>query len=237
MPMSYNHTPLDIKQSPQIKICGLMLAREAYECAALGAHAIGCIFYPKSPRHVSKEQARDIAKALPSGTIHVGVFVNEGFDEIMRKVDYCHLTAVQLHGQERPDLINKLHDEHLLIIKALFDKKKPDFNDAVNYRASAYLVELGEGKLPGGNARSWDWRKARELGKTHPFILAGGISEHNVTDAIDLCSPDAIDISSGVESVPGRKDMVKVKSFISKVMTSDVNININDRKLRRIFNA
>jgi phosphoribosylanthranilate isomerase len=225
------------RQSPQIKICGLTDAHEAYECAALGAHAIGCVFYSKSPRNVSQKQARDIAKALPAETTLVGVFVNEQYDEIMRKVDYCHLKAVQLHGQESRDLVDRLRNENLLIIKALFDKIKPGFKDAPHYRASAYLAEYGKGKLPGGNALSWNWEKACEVGQSFPLILAGGISEDNVLQAMYEGFPDALDISSGVESVPGRKDITKVKSFISKVITSDVYKNSPTKKLRRIFNA
>jgi phosphoribosylanthranilate isomerase len=237
IPMKNSNIKQDNKQIPQIKICGLTNAHEAYECAALGAHAIGCVFYPKSPRHVSQKQARDIAEALPPEISLVGVFVNEGFDEIMKKVKHCHLNAIQLHGQEPPDLANRLRNENLLIIKALFDKIKPGFNDASRYRASAYLVECGKGKLPGGNALSWNWEKAIELGKSYPLILAGGISEDNVIQAINESSPDALDISSGVESAPGRKDIAKVKSFISKVTTSDLYKNSNAKKLRRIFNA
>jgi phosphoribosylanthranilate isomerase len=225
------------KQSPQIKICGLTNAREASECAALGAHAIGCVFYPKSPRNVTEQQANDIAKSLPAHIAVVGVFVNSSFDEIMRKVNTCRLSAIQLHGQESPDLVEKLHKENILTIKALFLKTQPGFEDVSQYHASAYLVEYGKGKLPGGNALSWNWGKARKLGETHPIILAGGISEENVCQAINDCSPDAIDISSGVESAPGRKDIGKVKSFISKVTTSGLKNNSDTRKLRRIFNA
>ncbi|MBW1848892.1 MAG: phosphoribosylanthranilate isomerase [Deltaproteobacteria bacterium] len=227
----------DNRQSPQIKICGLTNAQDAYECASLGAHAIGCVFYPKSPRHVSENQARDIVRALPPAIMVVGVFVNSSFDKIMGKVDMCGLSAVQLHGQEPPDLVDKLRKEKLLIIKTLFDKTQPGFKDVSRYHASAYLVECGEGKLPGGNALSWEWGKASELGKSYPLILAGGISEDNICQAIHECSPDAVDISSGVESVPGRKDIAKVKSFISKVSTSNSHKKSKDYKLRRIFNV
>lgn len=224
-------------QRPQIKICGLMDVQEACDCADLGAHAIGCIFYPKSPRHVTDNQARDIAKALPSHITVVGVFVNTPFDEIMKKVDMCGLTAVQLHGQEPPDLVDKLRDKNLLVIKALFSEKEPGFEDAFLYHASAYLVECGKGKLPGGNAMSWNWGKARALSNKYPLILAGGIDEENVIQAIHDGSPDAIDISSGVEVSPGRKNIMKVKSFISKVMAVDFDQVGQNKELRRLFNA
>jgi len=235
--METSNKQQDKGQSPQIKICGLTNTQEAYECAALGAHAIGCVFYPKSPRYVTDNQARDIARTLPSSISLVGVFVNSSFEEIMKKVDTCGLNAVQLHGQEPPDLVYRLSKENLLVIKALFDKTHPDFEDASRYHASAYLVECGKGKLPGGNALSWEWGKASELGISYPLILAGGISEDTVCQAIHECSPDALDISSSVESAPGRKDIAKVKAFISKVSTSDVYKKSPNRKLRRIFNV
>jgi len=222
---------------PQIKICGLTRPQEALACAAAGAHAIGLVFYPKSPRHVADDQARDITRALPPEIARVGVFVNASFDDIMKKADRCGLNAVQLHGQESPDLVEQLAGEDLLVIKALFHKHAPGFKEASAYRASAFLVEYGKGKLPGGNARSWDWGAARELTGSFPLILAGGISEENVVRAIEQCLPDAVDISSGVESSPGRKDISKVESFISKVNTAQFEQKNYDRKLRRIFNA
>lgn len=222
---------------PQIKICGLTDVQEACDCAALGADAIGCIFYPKSPRHVTDNQARDIVNALPSHTAVVGVFVNTPFDEIMKKVDMCGLTGVQLHGQESPDIVDKLREENLLVIKALFEKSQPDFEGVSLYHSSAYLVECGIGKLPGGNALSWNWGKARSLSNKYPLILAGGIDETNVTQAINEVLPDAIDISSGVEISPGRKNIMKVKSFISKVTAIDLEQDGQNKKLRRIFNA
>jgi phosphoribosylanthranilate isomerase len=231
-----NNNP-DTVQTPQIKICGLTNAQEACDCAALGADAIGVVFYPKSPRHVTKTQARDIVRALPPGTPVVGVFVNNSFGEIMKKVEACGLNAVQLHGQEPTDLIDKLVKENLLVIKALFEKANPGFKDAPRYRASALLVECGKGKLPGGNALSWEWGKAGGIGKTYPLILAGGMTEENVAHAIRECAPDAIDISSGVESVPGRKDIHKVTSFISKVASAGLDSTTQKRKLRRIFHA
>jgi len=225
------------QQIPQIKICGLTDASQACECAALGADAIGCVFYPKSPRHVTAKQARDIASALPPETACIGVFVNAAYDDIMKKVVECQLSGVQLHGQESPGLVDRLRNEQLLVIKAFFESGEPSFTDTPLYHASAVLVELGKGKLPGGNALAWDWKKARSLGETYPLILAGGISEDNVAQAIAACAPDAIDISSGVESIPGQKDMAKVKSFIARMNQSGQTTNAKHRKLRRIFNG
>ncbi len=219
-----------LKNRPQIKVCGLTSAEEALGCAVLGANAIGCVFYPKSPRNVSEMQAKEISTALNPEIKTVGVFVNETFLNIMQKVERCHLQAVQLHGQESPDLLNRLRSENLVVIKALFLEHEPFLKEVANYNASAFLLECGKGALPGGNAQTWDWEKAKALGKKYPFILAGGLAPDNVALALDASLPDAVDVSSGVEAIPGRKDFRKVDSFIKAVF--DYNPK---RKMRRIF--
>ena len=202
---------------PQIKICGLTEIKDAVQCAYLGADAIGLVFYPKSPRFVSDDRARDICFALPKGIKRVGVFVDETFASIMQKVEKCGIDTVQLHGNESPEIATSLRKEKLIVIKALFHTKKPAFEDAVNYKVSAFLAECGTGALPGGNALSWDWEKAKMISGKYPLILAGGLTPENVSQAVCLCLPDAVDVSSGVESAPGIKDIEKVKLFISMV--------------------
>jgi phosphoribosylanthranilate isomerase len=200
---------------PQIKICGLKRVDEAVQCAELGANAIGMIFYDKSPRFLSDTQAQNICKALPDSVGKIGVFVDESFDGIMEKVHRCGLTGVQLHGMEPPELIDRLIHENLLVIKGLFTQKEPNISSVFLYKASAYLVECGKGKLPGGNAMAWNWSQAFDFGIKNPFILAGGLDPKNVVQAINQCSPDAVDVSSGVEICPGHKDITKVRDFIS----------------------
>lgn len=204
--------------APQIKICGLTRVDEAVACVQLGAHAIGLVFYPKSPRCVTIEQAARIIRALPSDRVKtVGVFVDESYDTIMRIVNACRLTAVQLHGQESPQRVQRLRRENLLVIKALFSARDPGIKKADAYDPTAYLVECGRGMLPGGNARAWNWKEAAPFAATHPCILAGGLSPVNVEEAIAAALPDAVDVSSGVESAPGRKDISEVEHFITAV--------------------
>ena len=218
-----------MRKIPQIKICGLTRSDEAIECARLGADAIGLVFYPASPRNLSRQKAKEISLALPSEVTTVGVFVNETFSNIMEIVQYCKLKAVQLHGDESPKLVNKLRKENIIVIKALFTNKKPFLKDISDYNASAYLVECGKGILPGGNAEAWNWEEAREAGMKYPLILAGGIDRNNVSKAVAAGLPDAVDISSGVEFYPGRKDPEKVKSFIKAV--SECNLPGKTRKI------
>lgn len=230
--MSKEHKDLiyNSKFIPQIKICGLTRVDEAVKCAELGADAVGCVFYPKSPRNVTENRAREISQALPRHVKTVGVFINESYDDIMRKVDKAFLDIVQLHGQESPRLVERLRNENIRVIKALFVDKKPSMDRAADYDASAFLVECGKGVLPGGNALVWDWEKAAGFSRTYPLILAGGLSPENVSRAVDASAPDAVDVSSGVESEPGRKDPAKVKAFIDAVSG-----NAAKKPLKRVF--
>lgn len=220
--------------SPQVKICGLTRVDEALACAALGAHAIGFIFYPKSPRVVTVGQARAISLELPSSVCRVGVFVDETFDTIMQVVRTTRLQAVQLHGLESPALVEKLSDQGLTVIKALFSHREPFFTTAAHYPAAAFLVEYGAGPLPGGNARTWDFSLLKNFGKEAPLVLAGGLAIDNVEQAINQCQPDAVDISSGVEFKPGKKDLTKVKEFI--MVTQKSRIAIPNRRIFYVNN-
>ena len=215
---------------PQIKVCGLTDVKEAVETASLGANAIGLVFFDKSPRNLSLHQAKEISSALPKKIVTTGVFVNESFAEIMRIAEYCRLKAVQLHGREAPVVVERLAKEGLQVIKALFVEKKPSIYEIDNYKASAYLVECGKGALPGGNALTWNWEKALDLSKKYPLILAGGLTPENIAAAIEAGMPDAVDVSSGVEASPGRKDLVRVKLFIEAVLRCKVI-----KKAKKIF--
>jgi len=213
--------------SVQVKVCGLTRVDEAVACAQAGARAIGCVFYTESQRFVSNATAGAIRRALPAEVLCVGVFVDEPFDAIMRSVEHTGFSAVQLHGRETPDLVQRLLREGLFVIKALFNGRAPGIEDAPHYSASAFLVECGQGPLPGGNARAWEWDRATALGARHPLILAGGLTPDNAAQAVRAALPDAVDVSSGVEASPGCKDIRKVERFISAVSTANAR--------RRIF--
>ncbi len=221
--------------SPQIKICGLTRENEALACAEAGADAIGFVFYPKSPRFVSDDQAKGICDALPSSMAKIGVFVDESLEAILRKYRFCGLTGIQLHGGETPEFIEELSREGVWVVKGLFTRKSPSLSDVAKFKASAYLVECGKGKLPGGNAMAWDWSEAFEFGMRHPLVLAGGLTPENVEQAISQGLPDAVDVSSGVESSPGRKDPDKAATFIENVRRSAVYYAEKNKKPRNIF--
>lgn len=201
----------------QVKICGLTRPEEALACARAGARAIGCVFFPGSPRNVDAAAAAEIRRALPPEIVCVGVFVDASFDAIMRLADGSGFAAVQLHGNEPPELVERLRGEGLFVIKALFAGRAPGLGQARRFPASAFLVECGKGPLPGGNARSWTWSEAAAFGERRPLILAGGLTPENAAQAVRAAAPDAIDVSSGVEAAPGRKDLHKVKQLIAAV--------------------
>ncbi len=216
-----NNAPQNIR--PQVKICGITRAEQAVTCAELGADAVGCIFFPKSPRHLTDEKAREIVSALPSHVKATGVFVNASYDDILKKVERCGLNAVQLHGKESPGLVHRLASQGLLVIKALFMGGEPSLAAAPEYDAAAFLVECAGGPLPGGNALDWDWASVKRFGERFPLVLAGGLSANNVCQAIEAALPDVVDVSSGVESSPGKKDTQKIKSFFRAVNQCQVN--------------
>ena len=218
------------KYIPQVKICGLTRVEQALQCVALGADAIGCVFYPKSPRHLTDDRAGEICSAVTDRVKTVGVFVNKSFSSIMNHVERCHFSTVQLHGQESPELVRRLRNQNLQVIKALFIDGNPSLKDAENYPASAFLVECGQGKLPGGNALQWNWDQAKSFGEKHPLIIAGGLTPENVSHAITVSSPHAVDVSSGVESSPGHKDIDKVAVFLNTVFRCGFN-----KKTEKIF--
>lgn len=218
------------KQRPQIKVCGLTRVSEALTCLEEGVDAIGLVFYPPSPRYAGRDRADRIAAAVNGRAAIAGVFVDESYDTIMHMAKRCSLQAVQLHGQESPTLVRRLRSRNLTVIKALFLNRAPYFRDAGAYDASAFLLECGGGRLPGGNAESWQWQIARTFDRRKPVILAGGLTPENVTTAIRDGLPDAVDVSSGVESAPGRKQAARIKAFIEAVAASG-----NGMTTRRIF--
>jgi phosphoribosylanthranilate isomerase len=218
---------------PQIKVCGLTRPEQAAACAQLGADAIGLVFFEKSPRNVSLQQAAAIKAALPSGVSAVGVFVNPSREILIQTVDQCGLDIIQLHGSESPEFVADLHASlNAPIIKALFTAKSPELSDANDYDAAGFLVECGQGTLPGGNAKTWNWALAEPFGRQFPLILAGGLDPDNVNRAISACLPDAVDASSGLEAYPGVKDIEKVASFIARVKQTEPLYKARKRIIR-----
>jgi phosphoribosylanthranilate isomerase len=216
---------------PQVKVCGLTRIDEAVACAEIGVDAIGLLFYPPSPRLVSERTAREISVTLPQKVWRIGVFVDESLREILKKVEFCRLNCVQLHGAEPPEMVESLESVGIRVIKSLFVRKRPFLSEAERYGASAYLIESGGGLVPGGAGLSWKWGEAGELAGKLPCILAGGLNPENVGEAIYEFGPDAVDVSSGVESEPGRKDIGKVRTFINAVRQAKFKSPLSNQRI------
>ncbi len=205
-----------IKSPPLVKICGLTRVENALDCVTAGADMIGMVFFKKSPRNISIAQAQDICSALPGHVLACGVFVDETFDTLMDIATRCKLKGIQLHGSESPDLVEQLSWEGLTVIKAFFATRPPNLSMAKNYPAVNFcLAEYGKGVLPGGNAKTWDYRLTSGMDAPAPLMLAGGLTVENVGSAVSQIKPGAVDASSGVELSPGIKDIQKVNAFIS----------------------
>lgn len=228
---------MDDRYYPQIKICGLTLPDQARACADLGADAIGLVFFEKSPRNVTPEQAAAIKAELPAGVSAVGVFVDPDRETLSRIVQRSGLDIVQLHGSESPEFVAELQaDLKVPIIKVLFATRSPGLGEAAVYDAAAgYLVECGRGPLPGGNALTWDWAAAQTVGRDFPLILAGGLAPDNVAEAIGACLPDAVDASSSLEAGPGIKDLDNVARFIARVKQTEPLYRSADKTIRPVL--
>ena len=192
-----------------VKICGITRAEDARLAASLGATAIGFIFWPSSPRAISPLRARAIVDALPASVTTVGVFVNAGRDEIEAAADEANLQAVQLHGDETPDLARSLSRR---VIKAI--TLAGDIDERVNeWPGTMLLLDAHDAAKRGGTGRVIDWDRAAAIARTHDIILAGGLGPGNVADAVARVRPAGIDVSSGVESSPGIKDPGKLRAL------------------------
>lgn len=190
----------------QTKICGITRYEDALCAQRNGAAAVGFIFYAPSPRHIEPAAARAIIDRLPRELVRVGVFVNETAAEVKRIYDFCGLDMIQLHGDESSEYCRQFPKDRL--IKALNLKSDDDLKKAAVYETAAILVDSRRAGLYGGTGQTADWDLASRL--SQPMILSGGLNEENAADAIKKVQPAALDIASGVESAPGRKDHEKI---------------------------
>lgn len=194
----------------RVKICGITNVEDALQAAACGADALGFVFFEKSPRCVTPEQAREIISQLPSLVMTVGLFVNAEPETICETAEICKLDRVQLHGDETPD---ECLLPPLKIIKALRVRDAASLARADEYPVDL-LLDAWSDQAYGGTGHSFDWQLARELAARRSIILAGGLRPDNVAEAVATIKPYAVDVSSGVELTPGKKDHGKVAEFI-----------------------
>jgi len=192
----------------QVKICGITNEKDALCAAGCGATALGFIFYPSSPRNIKPADARKIIHVLPDELVKVGVFVNEKAAEIKRMMKYCGLDMIQLHGDESPEFCREFPSAQ--VIKAVELKNEADFVYAKSYHVGAILVDSRHAGLYGGTGKKANWDLACRIKNKKSLILSGGLNEDNIAQAIKDVAPHALDINSGVESEPGKKDHAKL---------------------------
>lgn len=214
-----------------VKICGITNLEDALVAVEAGADALGFVFYEKSPRYVDPEVAHKIAENMPSSLEKVGVFVNQWEDSICRIADQVQLTAVQMHGDnEDPhvaDLVvaSRPHTKVLAAISMNLPTPEGWAMMWAQENVYAFLVDSGGPTQLGGTGESFDWQESaksletiRTLGR---LVLAGGLNPSNVADAQVLTHPWGVDVSSGVEARPGKKDPERVRAFIKAVREAD----------------
>ncbi|MBI2957358.1 MAG: phosphoribosylanthranilate isomerase [Chloroflexi bacterium] len=197
----------------RVKICGITNSEDALQAVGCGADALGFVF-AASRRRVTIEQAREITSQLPPYVCKVGVFVDQDIDEVKGTMSACSLDVAQLHGSETPEYCGELFPQ---VVKAFRVKDRASLDELPRYRVSGYLLDSYVEDLPGGTGTSFNWDLAHEATRFGPIILSGGLHAGNVLLAIARVRPYGVDVSTGVEASPGKKDPARVRDFIQAV--------------------
>ena len=206
----------------RVKICGITQIEQGREIAELGADSIGFICVERSPRYITPDKIRAIASYLPAKTDKVGVFANHSIAEIVGIVERANLTTVQLHGTESPDFCMRLSRAvapEIEIIKAFRIKIAECLVETVAYSdcVDTLLLDAYHPQMLGGTGKTIDWQDLIEFNPALPWMLAGGLTPENVTEALWRLKPDGIDLSSGVERSPGNKDLNQVARLFQAI--------------------
>lgn len=209
----------------KVKICGITNQEDALAAVKFGADALGFNFYKKSPRYILPEKARQIIEKLPEEIFIVGIFVNENIEKIIDIAESAKLNAIQLHGEETPEFVRKLKAKSKLeIIKAFLIS--PDFEPEkiVGFGADAILLDAYSPNERGGTGATFDWEIAKRTQKIFPkMYLAGGLSAENISEAILIVRPFAVDACSCLEKAKGVKDLQKLERFLSAVNAYEIS--------------
>lgn len=202
-----------------VKICGLSDPQNLQTAIEAGARYVGFVFYDPSPRNVSFDTAWNLARAVPTGVRSVGLFVDPTDGQLERIVTGIQLDMIQLHGNETPGRINEIKERYKMpVMKAIRVASQDNLKDVAGFEAAAdwllFDSQPEQAALPGGTGHKFDWSILKGRTFSKPWMLGGGLNAENVADAIAQLSPDAVDVSSGVESSPGQKDATKIQEFI-----------------------
>lgn len=198
--------------SVKVKICGITNLPDANAAAEAGADLLGFMFYDQSPRHIVVEDAAKIVPQLPPFILKVGVFVNPPEELVFRAIGECGLNMLQFHGDETPEFCTQFG---LMSMKAFRIRDAESLKALRRYPTDAWLLDAYSAKGLGGTGEKFNWDLAIEAKKAgRPVFLAGGLTAENVAEAVAKVQPFGVDVSSGVESAPGKKNAVRVRAFI-----------------------
>ena len=206
-----------------VKICGITSFNDAIMAANYGASALGFIFYEKSPRYINPEILKTWISNVPSSIKKVGVFVNKDVDKVNKIAEELNLGMVQLHGDESPEYCNQMIRP---VIKVFRVNKKFDSIMLKNYQVATFLFDTYNKENHGGTGESFDWQSILQLNTETPVILSGGLNADNVLEGIEVVKPSAVDVNSGVETAPGKKDEEKIKNLFTILKNTKGNIEI-----------
>ncbi|MGH2762498.1 MAG: phosphoribosylanthranilate isomerase [Thermoleophilaceae bacterium] len=203
-------------------MCGVSDPADARRVAELGAWALGMIFWPPSPRACALEDAEAIGAELHRRIELVGVFVNATLDEVAATADVCRLSMLQLHGDEGPAYCREAaRRTGTKVMKAVRVRDAAQVQDLQRFHTDFHLLDAYSPRSPGGTGESFDWELARLHPRRPPVVLSGGLTVDNVGAAIEAARPFAVDVASGTEAAPGRKDPAKLTAFARAVAAAD----------------
>jgi phosphoribosylanthranilate isomerase len=209
----------------RVKICGVSDPADARRVADLGAWALGMIFWPESPRLCPLADAEAIGGELQRRLELVGVFVNASLDDVAATADRCNLTVVQLHGDEGPAYCREVaRRTGAKVMKAVRVRDAAQLHDLQRFHTDFHLLDAYSPRTPGGTGETFDWELALRHPRTPPVVLSGGLDPDNVGAAIEVARPFAVDVASGTEAAPGRKDPAKLTAFVRAVEEADARL-------------
>lgn len=200
----------------KIKICGITNKVDALAASELCVDMLGFVFYKKSKRYVTPAVAEDIINELPPYVGKVGVFVDEKREGVIKTAEDAGLNILQFHGNESPEYCASFRPDYK-VIKAFRVKAKDDLKVVNDYDTDYYLFDAYKSNCAGGTGEIFDWNILKDFEILKPFILSGGLRPENVERAINELTPYGVDVSSGIESAPGKKDIVLLKKFVANV--------------------
>lgn len=204
----------------RIKICGITNKIDALAAAELGVDMLGFVFYKNSKRYVDPRTAEDIINELPPSIRRVGVFVDETRDDVCRIAQDVFLDTLQFHGDETPAYCASFGNKYK-VIKAFRLKDKEDLKKINDYGTDFYLLDTYKRDSIGGTGATFDWKILKDFEILKPVILSGGLTPGNVGSAIKEIAPFGVDVSTGVENSPGKKDPALMKKFVENVRKLD----------------